>query len=54
MWYNSSEKTARESEKVDYLDNKLKMFRNIELAVGAISLAALIGCTIKPVYQFGV
>ncbi|WP_264683292.1 MULTISPECIES: hypothetical protein [unclassified Wolbachia] len=47
--YNSSEKTARESEKVDYLDNKLKMFRNIEFAVGAISLAALIGCAINPV-----
>lgn len=49
VWYNSSEKTARESEKVDYLDNKLKMFRNIEFAVGAISLAALVGCAINPV-----
>ncbi|WP_143689467.1 hypothetical protein [Wolbachia endosymbiont of Nilaparvata lugens] len=49
IWYNSSEKTARKSEKVDYLDNKLKMFRNIEFAVGAISLAALIGCAINPV-----
>ncbi len=49
VWYNSSEKTARKSEKVDYLDNKLKMFRNIEFAVGAISLAALIGCAINPV-----
>ncbi len=47
--YNSSEKTARKSEKGDYLDNKLKMFRNIEFAVGAISLAALIGCAINPV-----
>ncbi|WP_353287717.1 hypothetical protein [Wolbachia endosymbiont (group B) of Gerris lacustris] len=49
VWYNSSEKMARKSEKVDYLDNKLKMFRNIEFAVGAISLAALIGCAINPV-----
>lgn len=49
VWYNSSEKTARKSEKVDYLDNKLKMFRNIEFAVGATSLAALIGCAINPV-----
>ncbi|BET32410.1 MULTISPECIES: hypothetical protein [Wolbachia] len=49
VWYNSSEKTARKSEKVDYLDNKLKMFRNIEFAVGAISLAALVGCAINPV-----
>lgn len=49
IWYNSSEKTARKSEKVDYLDKKLKMFRNIEFAVGAISLAALIGCAINPV-----
>lgn len=49
VWYNSSEKTARKSKKVDYLDNKLKMFRNIEFAVGAISLAALIGCAINPV-----
>ncbi|WP_265025427.1 hypothetical protein [Wolbachia endosymbiont (group B) of Pammene fasciana] len=49
VWYNSSEKTARKLEKVDYLDNKLKMFRNIEFAVGAISLAALIGCAINPV-----
>ncbi|MFP3021980.1 MAG: hypothetical protein ACEY3K_03235 [Wolbachia sp.] len=49
VWYNSSEKMARESKKVDYLDNKLKMFRNIEFAVGAISLAALIGCAINPV-----
>jgi len=47
--YNSSRKAARKSEKLDYLDNKLKMFRNIEFAVGAISLAALIGCAINPV-----
>ncbi|MFV1011470.1 hypothetical protein JR053_04450 [Wolbachia endosymbiont of Nasonia vitripennis] len=49
VWYNSSEKTARKSEKIDYLDSQLKMFRNIEFAVGAISLAALIGCAINPV-----
>lgn len=49
VWYNSSEKTARNSEKIDYLDSQLKMFRNIEFAVGAISLAALIGCAINPV-----
>ncbi|OCA06113.1 hypothetical protein wTpre_436 [Wolbachia endosymbiont of Trichogramma pretiosum] len=49
VWYNISEETARQSEEVDYLDNKLKMFRNIELAVSATSLAALIGCAINPV-----
>ncbi|UIP92992.1 hypothetical protein JSQ73_001250 [Wolbachia endosymbiont of Anopheles demeilloni] len=49
LWYNSSEKTARKSKKIDYLDNQLKMFRNIEFAVGAISLAALIGCAINSV-----
>ncbi|WP_410542785.1 hypothetical protein [Wolbachia endosymbiont of Tetranychus urticae] len=49
VWYNSSEKTARKSEKIDYLDSQLKMFRNIEFAVGAISLAALVGCAINPV-----
>ncbi|QEK89870.1 DUF1129 domain-containing protein [Wolbachia endosymbiont of Chrysomya megacephala] len=49
VWYNSSEKTARKSDKIDYLDSQLKMFKNIEFAVGAISLAALIGCAINPV-----
>ncbi|WP_353274409.1 hypothetical protein [Wolbachia endosymbiont (group A) of Ennomos erosarius] len=27
FWYNSSRKTARKEEKIDYLDNKLKMLR---------------------------
>ncbi|MDE5061369.1 MULTISPECIES: hypothetical protein [Wolbachia] len=49
FWYNSSRKAARKEEKIDYLDNKLKTFRNIEFAVGAISLAALIACVFYPV-----
>lgn len=49
FWYNSSRKTARKEEKIDYLDNKLKMLRNIEFAVGAVSLAALIACAVYPV-----
>ncbi|WP_265036150.1 hypothetical protein [Wolbachia endosymbiont (group A) of Anomoia purmunda] len=36
FWYHSSRKTARKEEKIDYLDNKLKMLRNIEFAVGAV------------------
>jgi len=49
FWYNSSRKAARKEEKIDYLDNKLKTFRNIEFAVSAISLAALIACVFYPV-----
>ncbi|WP_265027354.1 hypothetical protein [Wolbachia endosymbiont (group A) of Bombylius major] len=49
FWYNSSRKTARKEEKIDYLDNKLKMLRNIEFAVGAVSLAALVACAVYPV-----
>lgn len=49
FWYNSSKKAARKSEKIDYLDNKLKTFRNIEFAVGTISLAALVACAVYPV-----
>lgn len=49
FWYNSSRKAARKEEKIDYLDNKLKMFRNIEFAVGAVSLAALVACAVYPV-----
>ncbi|MGL9725940.1 MAG: hypothetical protein ACR5KV_04660 [Wolbachia sp.] len=48
-FYHSSRKDARKSEKVDYLDNQLKMFRNIEFAVSAISLIALICCAVNPV-----
>ncbi|MFP3016525.1 MAG: hypothetical protein ACEY3L_10710 [Wolbachia sp.] len=47
--YNSSRKAARKEEKIDYLDNKLKMLRNIEFAVGAVSLAALVACAVYPV-----
>lgn len=54
FWYYSSKKSARKSEKVDYLDNKLKTFRNIEFTVSAISLAALITCAFCPVLpEFG-
>ncbi|WP_395463185.1 hypothetical protein [Wolbachia endosymbiont of Cantharis cryptica] len=49
FWYSSSRKAARKEEKIDYLDNKLKMFRNIEFAVSAVSLAALIYCAVNPV-----
>lgn len=49
FWYNSSRRAARKEEKIDYLDNKLKTFRNIEFAVSAISLAALIACAVYPV-----
>ncbi|WP_341822605.1 hypothetical protein [Wolbachia endosymbiont (group A) of Clivina fossor] len=49
FWYNSSRKAARKEEKIDYLDNKLKMLRNIEFAVGAVSLAALVACVVYPV-----
>lgn len=49
FWYNSSRKVARKEEKIDYLDNKLKMLRNIEFAVGAVSLAALVACAVYPV-----
>ncbi|WP_250295473.1 hypothetical protein [Wolbachia endosymbiont of Oedothorax gibbosus] len=49
FWYNSSKKTSRKEEKIDYLDNKLKTFRNIEFAVGAVSLAALVACAVYPV-----
>ncbi|MGL9717207.1 MAG: hypothetical protein ACR5K9_00600 [Wolbachia sp.] len=48
-FYHSSKKDARKSDKADYLDNKLKTFRNIELAVGVISFAALIACAFYPV-----
>ncbi|WCR57591.1 hypothetical protein [Wolbachia endosymbiont of Ctenocephalides felis wCfeJ] len=48
-FYYSSKKEARKSEKIDYLDNKLKTFRNIEFAVSAISLAALVACVFYPV-----
>jgi|GEM_PF-2864352 len=48
-FYYSSKKEARKSDKIDYLDDQLKMFRNIEFAVSAISLAALIACTFYPV-----
>ncbi len=54
FWYNSSRKAARKEEKVDYLDNKLKMLRNIEFAVGTVSLAALVACVVYPAYQCGV
>ncbi|MDR0773280.1 MAG: hypothetical protein LBE46_03070 [Wolbachia pipientis] len=49
FWYNSSRKAARKEEKIDYLDNKLKMLRNIEFAVGAVSSAALVACAVYPV-----
>ena len=49
FWYHSSKKAARKEEKIDYLDNKLKMFRNIEFAVSAVSLVALITCVFYPV-----
>lgn len=49
FWYNSNRKAARKEEKIDYLDNKLKMLRNIEFAVGAVSLAALVACAVYPV-----
>lgn len=49
FWYNSSRKAARKEEKIDYLDNKLKMLRNIEFAVGSVSLAALVACVVYPV-----
>ncbi|WP_353269730.1 hypothetical protein [Wolbachia endosymbiont (group A) of Myopa testacea] len=49
FWCNSSRKAARKEEKIDYLDNKLKMLRNIEFAVGAVSLAALVACAVYPV-----
>ncbi|TVS90609.1 hypothetical protein COM43_002195, partial [Wolbachia pipientis] len=49
FWYNSSRKAARKEEKIDYLDNKLKMLRNIEFAVGTVSLAALVACAVYPV-----
>ncbi|MCM1002351.1 hypothetical protein [Wolbachia pipientis] len=53
-FYYSSKKEARKSDKIDYLDDRLKMFRNIELAVSAISLAALIFCAVNPVLpEFG-
>lgn len=48
-FYYSSKKEARKSDKIDYLDDKLKTFRNIEFAVSAISLAALIFCAVNPV-----
>ncbi|WP_225416065.1 hypothetical protein [Wolbachia endosymbiont of Brugia malayi] len=54
FWYHSSKKAARKEEKIDYLDNKLKMFRNIEFIVSAISLAPLIACVFCPVLsEFG-
>ncbi len=49
FWYNSSRKVARKEEKIDYLDSKFKTFRNIEFAVGAVSLAALVACAVYPV-----
>jgi hypothetical protein len=53
-FYYSSKKEARKSDKIDYLDDRLKMFRNIEFAVSAISLAALIFCAVNPVLpEFG-
>ncbi|MGL9732458.1 MAG: hypothetical protein ACR5KW_00180 [Wolbachia sp.] len=48
-YYYNSKKEARKSDKVDYLDNKLKTFRNIEFAIGAISLAVLIACAFCPI-----
>ncbi|MGL9688217.1 MAG: hypothetical protein ACR5K6_00225 [Wolbachia sp.] len=48
-FYYSSKKEARKLDKIDYLDDKLKTFRNIEFAVSAISLAALIACAFCPV-----
>ncbi|WCR53830.1 MAG: hypothetical protein PG981_000852 [Wolbachia endosymbiont of Ctenocephalides orientis wCori] len=47
--YSISRKKAKEEEKIDYLDNKLKMFRNIEFAGCAVSLILLIACTVYPV-----
>ncbi|WP_423349257.1 hypothetical protein [Wolbachia sp. wLmal] len=49
FWYNRSRKVARKEEKIDYLDSKFKTFRNIEFAVGAVSLAALVACAVYPV-----
>ncbi|MDE5059636.1 hypothetical protein R0F62_00630 [Wolbachia endosymbiont of Drosophila aff. chauvacae BK-2020] len=49
FWYNSSRKVARKEEKTDYLDSKFKTFRNIEFAVGVVSLAALVACAVYPV-----
>ncbi|MEC4734562.1 MAG: hypothetical protein O7161_01170 [Wolbachia endosymbiont of Halictus tumulorum] len=49
FWYNSSRKVARKEEKIDYLDSKFKTFRNIEFAVGVVSLAALVACAVYPV-----
>lgn len=48
-FYSSSREQAKKEEKIDYLDNKLKMFRNIEFAGCAVSLIALIACTVYPV-----
>lgn len=47
--YHSSKKTARKSEKIDYLDNKLKTLRNIEFLGAFVSLAGLIACVVYPV-----
>ncbi|MDG7052842.1 MAG: hypothetical protein LKM45_03055 [Wolbachia endosymbiont of Alcedoecus sp.] len=53
-FYYSSKKEARKSDEIDYLDDKLETFRNIEFAVSAISLAALILCAVNPVLpEFG-
>lgn len=48
-WYHNSRKNARKSGDVDYLDNKLKTFRNIEFLSFATSLAALVACVVYPV-----
>ncbi|MDG7055480.1 MAG: hypothetical protein LJD31_02965 [Wolbachia endosymbiont of Menacanthus eurysternus] len=53
LYYNSK-KEARKSDEIDYLDDKLETFRNIEFAVSAISLAALVLCAVNPVLpEFG-
>lgn len=48
-WYQNSKKTARESSKMDYLDNRLKTLRNIEFLGAFVSLAGLIACVVYPV-----
>lgn len=49
FWYNNSRKNAKKSEKIDYLDSQLKIFRDIEFTVSAISLVALVCCAVNPV-----
>lgn len=47
--YHISKKMARESGEIYYLDNKLKILRNIEFLGAAVSLVGLIACVVYPV-----